>query len=111
MSKFVSFAVITIKITDMLTVNEAKSLAKSIYLKSAALSGFDISEKSPYALTYLVEQSHSKIDGSRRPEAVANMLKLIAATLEEAQKRGDTWLGENSIDRGSEKVCPIYPFD
>ena len=95
----------------MITVNEAKSLAKSIYLQSASMSGFDVSEQSPTSLSNLVEQSYSEVIESRRPEAVANLLRVIAATLEEAQKSGESRLGENSISKGRGKVCPVYPFD
>lgn len=95
----------------MVNVKEAKIIAKSIYLQSASLSGFDVSEESPNALTYLIEQSYTKVEKSRRPEAVANMLRVIAATLEAAQQNGDKRLGEGSISKGREKVCPVYPFD
>ncbi len=95
----------------MVTIYEAKSLAKSIYLQSAALSGLEVSEKSPTALANLIDDAYQSIKINRQPEAVANMLKVIAATLEEAQFRGESQLGETSIRRGSNKVCPVYPFD
>ena len=95
----------------MITLSEAKSLAKSIYLQSASMSGFDVSERSPTALSNLVEEAYSKFPNIRRPEAVSNLLRLIAATLEEAQRSGDSRLGENSINKGREKICPVYPFD
>ena len=47
---------------------------------------------------------------NRRPEAAANVLRLIATTLELAQDGGDTILSESNVDAAKEKVCPVYPF-
>lgn len=59
----------------------------------------------------LVENGFDRVSEERRPEAVANVLKIIAATLEIAQENGDTALGEGSVDAGKEKICPVFPFD
>jgi len=61
------------------------------------MSGLEVSERSPQALASLVDNAYFKVMEHRRPEAVANMLKVIAATLEEAQSRGESKLGENSV--------------
>ena len=95
----------------MMELIEAKSIAKSIFLQSASLSRLDVNERSVTELSNLVEEAYAKVDEERRPEAVSNLLRVIAATLEETQNVGQSSLGEDSNSRGKTKVCPIYPFD
>ncbi|HMG75314.1 MAG TPA: hypothetical protein VK582_17585 [Pyrinomonadaceae bacterium] len=52
-----------------------------------------------------------KVQPKRRPEAVASLLKVLAAMLEAAQESDATSLRNQHVKDGSEKVCPIYPFD
>jgi hypothetical protein len=89
---------------------EAKSAVKAIYLQAASLAGLEASAESPERLVDLVETWYAKVAAKRRPEAVANMLRIIAASLDMAQKRGDGRLHEDSVKEGEEKVCPVYPF-
>lgn len=95
----------------MLNINEAKTAAKALYLQAASMSGYEVSDQSPSRISELVQEGFSKVADNRRPEAVANILRVIAATLEEAQKNNDIMLHETSVDRGKEKVCPVYPND
>ncbi|WP_426293299.1 hypothetical protein ACN9ML_29280 [Dyadobacter endophyticus] len=88
-----------------------KSSAKAIFLQSAALAGFGVSANSTERFSELIDKWQSKVPKDRRPEAVASILKIIAATLEEAQKSGVTSLSESDVDAGRESVCPIYPND
>ena len=94
-----------------MNISEAKSAVKAIYLQSAALAGFEVGPFSPERFVGLIDQGFSKVEDDRRPEAVASVLRVIAATLEEAQKAGDTQLHESSVDAGKQKVCPVYPFN
>jgi len=89
---------------------EAKSAVKALYLQAATLAGFEVTPQSPERLTELVDQGFEKIEGNQRPKAIANLLKLIAATLEIAQENGDTVLSESTVDVGKQKICPVYPF-
>ncbi len=89
---------------------EAQLAAKSIYLISASLAGLDVSPGSPDSLATLVDDGFEKVDDKRKPEAAANLLLVIAATLYQAQANGDTSLHEWSVPRAQEKVCPVYPF-
>jgi hypothetical protein len=88
---------------------EAKSTVKAIYLQSAALAGLEVSPDSPEHLAGIVEQGFDKVELTRRPEAVANTLRLIAATVESVGP-GDTMLHESNVHAGHDKVCPVYPF-
>jgi hypothetical protein len=89
---------------------EAKSAVKALYLQSAALADLEVSASSPEGLIRLVEKGFDMVESKRRPTAVANTLRLIAVTLEMAEARGDNTLHEDSVDKASEKICPIYPF-
>jgi hypothetical protein len=91
-------------------ISEAKSAVKALYLQSAALAGLEVSAESPEALGRLVENGFNRVDANRHPTAIASVLRVIAATLEMAEARGDNTLHENSVDEASEQVCPIYPF-
>jgi hypothetical protein len=93
-----------------MNINEAKSAGKALFLQSAALAGYEVSSFSPERFADLLDQGFSKVEKSRRPEAVANLLRVIAATLEVAQERGDTQLQETTVSAAKEKVCPVYPF-
>lgn len=95
----------------MLNINEAKTAAKALYLQAASMSGFEVSDQSPSRISDLVQEWFSKVDDSRRPEAVASILKVIAATLEYAQKNNLPMLHEGDVDKGKDQVCPIYPND
>lgn len=64
----------------------------------------------PEELVLKVQGGIKKVKKERRPEAVANLLKLIAATLESAQRRGDKQLHEQNVRDGNDEICPIYPF-
>ena len=90
--------------------SEVKTSVKAIYLQAAALAGFEVGPNSPERLVELVEQGFKKVKPNRKGEAVANVLRLIAMTLEVAEKNGDTQLHESSVDAGKDKVCPVYPF-
>jgi hypothetical protein len=92
-------------------MNEAKSGVKALYLQSASLSGLDVSPESPERLAQLTEEGFLKVVPERRPEAVANVLRVIASTLESAQKEGEMTLHRHSVDAGLKDVCPVYPFD
>jgi hypothetical protein len=94
-----------------MNISETKSGAKAIYLQAACLAGFEVGPFSPERLVDLVNEAYTKVDESRRPEAIANLLRVIASTLEEAQNSGETRLHEHSVDAGKKKVCPVYPFN
>ena len=89
---------------------EAKSAVKAIYLQAASLAGLEVGPMSPEHLASIVEEGFSKVTKNRRPEAAANVLRLIAATIESAQKRKDKMLHEDNVAAGQEEVCPVYPF-
>ena len=90
--------------------SEAKVIAKSLYLQSAALAGLEVSEYSPEGIALIVDRGFDLVEEKHRPTAAANTLRLIAVALEMAEARGDYKLHENSADEASEKICPIYPF-
>lgn len=95
-------------------LGEAQTSAKAIYLQAAALAGLTVGPQSPERFSELVKGGFSKVslEPHRRPEAVANMLKVIAETLLYAQETGDTTLGEGSVDEGKDRAgCPVFPFD
>lgn len=90
--------------------SEAKSATKALYLQAAALAGLEVSDRSPEMLLEVVVPGFSKIAAKRRPEAVANLLRLLAATLETAQAKRASMLHEEHVKGGQDKVCPVYPF-
>ena len=89
---------------------EAKSAIKALLLQSAALAGLEVGPMCPEELISTVQSGFPLVEKERRPEAVANLLRLVAATLESAQARGEKQLHEENVREGSEKVCPVYPF-
>jgi hypothetical protein len=96
----------------MLDIREAKTAAKALFLQAASMSGFEVTSQSPERFSDLVEKGFKRADSeSRRPEAVASILKLIAATLENAKASFYTTLTESSVDEGKKRICPVYPFD
>lgn len=96
----------------MMEKSEAKSAAKALYLQSAALAGFEVEPFSAERMAEIVEEFYAKVETHRRPEAVANLLRLIGHTLQIAGKDGVTRLQESNVDAGREKLCrpPVYPF-
>jgi hypothetical protein len=89
---------------------EARSAVKSIYLLAASLAGLEVSSQSPEQLVALVDRGFNSVKANRRPEAVANLLRVVAMTLQLAQERGEPILHEGSVPQASDKVCPVYPF-
>jgi hypothetical protein len=91
-------------------IKEAKSGAKALYLQAASLSGLEVEPNSPEALADIVAQGFNSVQAPRRPEAVANLLRLIAASLDDAQTRNAPVLQEAQVRAGQSSVCPVYPF-
>lgn len=91
-------------------IQEAKSGAKALYLQAASLSGLEVAPNSPEALAKIVSQGFNAVQTPRRPEAVANLLRLIAASLDDAQTHKAPVLQEAQVKAGQSKVCPVYPF-
>lgn len=91
-------------------ISEAKSIVKSIYLQSAGLAGFEVGPFSPERFVELVDQGFRNVEPNRKGLATANILRVVAMTLELAETNGVTTLGEEDVDAGREKVCPVYPF-
>ena len=92
--------------------SEAKSAAKALYLQAAALAGLEVAPNSAERIAQIVEEFFSKVKPKRRPEAVANLLRLLGHTLEIAGEEGVSRLQESNVDAGREKLCdpPVYPF-
>jgi hypothetical protein len=92
---------------------EATVITKALVLSSAGLAGLDVSSQSPERFVAVVRQAFDKPDvrDKRRPEAVANLLRWIAATLEVAQQQRISSISESTVDDGQKRVCPVYPFD
>lgn len=90
--------------------SEVKTSVKAIYLQAAALAGFEVGPDSPERLVKLVELGFVRVKRNRKAEAVANVLRLIAMTLELAEKKKVTLLHEENVEDAKEKVCPVYPF-
>lgn len=90
--------------------SEVKTSVKAIYLQAAALAGFEVGPDSPERLVTIVEQGFVRVKQDRKAEAVANVLRLIAMTLELAEKNKDTLLHESNVDDARDNVCPVYPF-
>jgi hypothetical protein len=95
----------------MLDINEAKTGAKALCLQAATLSGLKVSEFSPERLADIVESNYIKVNAERRPEAVAYLLRVVAASLESAQKSNSDTLHETDVAAGRQTVCPVFPFD
>ena len=74
------------------------------------LAGLVDSPNSTDGLDILVDESYPVIDPARRPEAAANLLKVVEEALRQAQRRGDQTLHEYSVKEAQDKVCPVYPF-
>jgi hypothetical protein len=90
--------------------SEVKTSVKAIYLQAAALAGFEVGPNSPERLVKIVERGFVKVEQNRTAEAVANVLRLIAMTLELAEKNNVTLLQETNVDAARDKICPVYPF-
>lgn len=92
---------------------EAGSLTKAILLSAASLAGLGVSPQSPERFVVQVQEAFDRpgVQDTRRPEAVANLLRWMAATLEIAQQQGNNVISESTADAGRQKVCPVFPFD
>jgi len=89
---------------------EAKSAIKALYLQAAALAGLEVSFNSPEQLLKTIQPAFKRVEARRRPEAVANLLRLLARTLDLAQERQLTKLREEEVRDARDNVCPVYPF-
>jgi hypothetical protein len=95
----------------MLTIKEAKSGTKALFLQAASLSGLEVTTDSPERIADLVQNGFEKVSAERQPEAVANLLRVISETLMYAQENGLQKLSEATVQAGRERVCPVFPFD
>jgi hypothetical protein len=91
---------------------EAASAAKALYLQAASLAGKEVAPDSPERLADIVRRGFEKVDNEppRRPEAVGNLLRLLAAVIE-SPLEADGRYHETNVDAGEKKTCPVYPFD
>jgi hypothetical protein len=87
-------------------IAEARPATKSLYLLAASLSGLDVGAASAEALADLVSQGFDTVEFHRRPEAVANLLRVIASTLEVAQEQGQPVLHEDTLRGGARTGLP-----
>ena len=92
---------------------EATAAVRSLVYLSGSLAGLDVSAPSTGRFTDLVDEAFAKpnFPSARRPEAVANLLNLLAETLMVAQRGKLEMISESSVDKAKEKVCPVWPFD
>ncbi len=91
--------------------SEAKSIAKALYLQSAGLAGFEVSPDSPESLAAIVDGAFPLVKASGQAEATANLLRLIALTIEEGAKRkGQKKLFETDVKAAQLSLCPVYPY-
>jgi vacuolar-type H+-ATPase subunit E/Vma4 len=93
-----------------MTIEEAASTAKAIYLQAAALAGREVAPDSPEALAGFVRDAFEKVDESRKREAVANLLRLLSNIIDSPMER-DGRYHESNVGHGANKTCPVYPFD
>jgi len=93
-----------------MTIEEAASTAKAIYLQAAALAGREVAPESPEELAYIVRQGFEKVIPDMKPRAVANLLRLLANTIE-SPVGPDGRYHEGNVKQGADKTCPVYPFD
>jgi len=89
---------------------EARSSIKALYAQAAAVAGLDVGYRSADYLVELISPGFRRVEAQRRPEATANLLRLMAAALESCQERGEGVLQEQDAENGHDKVCPVYPF-
>ena len=95
----------------IMELHESKTASKALYLQAAALSGLSVSPDSPERLADIVYEGYYKVADNYKPKAVANLLRLIAATLDIAQENNDSTLFESTVNSAQTRVCPVYPFD
>ena len=93
-----------------MTIKEAASAAKAMYLQAAALAGREVSPASPEALASFVQDGFEKVAEPRRQEAVANLLRLLANVIDSPMEP-DGKYHESNVGKGAGKTCPVYPFD
>ena len=93
-----------------MTKEEAASTAKALYLQAAALAGKEVAPDSPERLADIVRTGFPDVEETRRREAVANLLRLIAAIIESPMESDDKY-HETNVENGRSSTCPVYPFD
>jgi hypothetical protein len=93
-----------------MTIQEAASTAKALYLQAAALAGREVALESPEVFATFVRDGFHKVEQSRKAEAVANLLRLLANTIESPME-SDGKYHESNVVKGADKTCPVYPFD
>jgi hypothetical protein len=96
-----------------MTIEEAASTAKAIYLQAAALAGREVGPESPEELAIIVRQGFDRVthdNPEKKPRAVANLLRLLANTIESPVGQ-DGRYHEDNVQEGAGKTCPVYPFD
>jgi hypothetical protein len=96
--------------TEPAEIAMMKSSIKALLLQCAGLAGLEVGPMCPEELISQVGRGIRLTGSERRPEAVGNLLRLLAATLQSAQDRGDQLLHEENVREGKEKVCPVFPF-
>ena len=76
------------------------------------MAGLDVSAFSPERFADLVTEGYARVTKEhRRPEAVANALRLMAETLMIAQEKNLASLSEENVMQAKDRTCPVYPFD
>jgi len=93
-----------------MTIEEAASGAKALYLQAACLAGKEVAPDSPDELANVVRHNFKRVEEPQRREAVGNLLRLLAAVIESPMEPDDRY-HESNVIAGREKTCPVYPFD
>ena len=93
-----------------MTKEEAASSAKAVYLQAASMAGKEVASDSPEALAEIVRNAFDKVEKSHRQQAVGSFLRLLAAVIE-SPIGPDNRYHESNVHEGSDKTCPVYPFD
>lgn len=92
-------------------IHEARSGVKALFLQAASLAGVEVHPNAPEELAHLVDDGLERVKRSRQPEAVANLLQVIAATLWLTQENRDETIKPDTIKHAKSKICPVFPFD
>jgi len=74
------------------------------------MAGREVALESPEVFATFVRNGFHKVEQSRKAEAVANLLRLLANIIESPME-SDGRYHESNVIKGAEKICPVYPFD
>ena len=100
-----------IEVPQVLIEGESVSPLNAVASTTILASGLDLEKDAEVRLENLIKRGEAvlALTPSRRPEATANLARLLARIIEISDAQGDSSISVLSVQIGL-GICPVWPF-